>query len=371
MSSSVRRLLPWLWALVITAVAVTAVLQYWIRVEGLVPGTASLRLQRPWALLLCLFAPVALAMRLSERAHSAPRLSFSRATEAARFGPSPRQWCKDIPQALRFCAMVLLGITLSGPQSVHGADRTKVEGIDIVLCLDLSLSMQAADIRPSRFAATKAVVDSFIRRRPNDRIGAVVFGQDAYTLLPLTSDKTALRGVVAGLELGSIDGRGTAIGNALGTALNRLRDSRAKSRIVILLTDGESNSGNISPQQATQFAETMGVKVFTILMGHSDTAPVQQGVDLFGRPVFQNSRMPINPELLKEMAERTGGKDFRAADRQALERSFHVILNQLERSEIEDAGASYLNLYPAIVAAVVLCLLLELVLGYTWLRSWP
>jgi hypothetical protein len=149
--------------------------------------------------------------------------------------------------------------------------------------------MQASDIYPNRFQAMQAVVDEFIRRRPNDRIGAVVFGVDAYTLLPLTTDKEALRGVIAELELGNIDGQGTAIGNALGVSLNRLRQSRAASRVIILLTDGDSNSGNVAPEQAAEFAANMDVKVYTVLMGQSDEAMVQQGTD---QTVVRTNRTP-------------------------------------------------------------------------------
>ena len=175
------------------------------------------------------------------------------------------------------------------------AAPTEVEGIEIVLTLDLSLSMQAADIKPNRFDATKEVVDEFIRRRTNDRIGAVIFGRDAYTLMPLTTDHQALRTSISELELDLIDGRGTAIGNGIGVALNRLRKSTAKSKVVILATDGDSNSGNVSPLQAAEFARALGVKVYTILMGRSGEAPVQTGNDLFGRPVFDTRQLPDQP----------------------------------------------------------------------------
>src|SRR5262249_42945619 len=143
----------------------------------------------------------------------------------------------------------------------------------------------------------------FISRRPNDRLGAVVFGRDAYTLMPLTTDHEALRNVIRELQLGVVDGEGTAIGNALGVGLNRLRRSQARSKILILLTDGDSNAGNLSPDQAAELAGTMRVKVHTILMGVTDDAPQQMGVDIFGRPVMQRSSgNGINPELLRSIA---------------------------------------------------------------------
>ena len=231
-----------------------------------------------------------------------PRLLVSRGADLRALGGGPRVWLAALLTAMRVLAVALLALALMGPQSIHARNATEVEGIDIVLTLDLSLSMQAADIKPNRFDATKQVVDHFIERRPNDRIGAVIFGRDAYTLLPITTDHQALRTMIGELDLNLIDGRGTAIGNGIGVALNRLRKSTAKSKVVILATDGDSNSGNVSPQQAAEYAHALGVKVYTILMGKSEKAPVQTGRDLFGRPVFDRGNFPINPELLKKVA---------------------------------------------------------------------
>jgi Ca-activated chloride channel family protein len=282
-----------------------------------------------------------------------------------------RVWLNAALTGMRVLAVALLALALMGPQSIHARSQTEVEGIDIVLTLDLSLSMQAADIKPNRFDATKQVVDDFIRRRPNDRVGAVIFGRDAYTLLPLTTDHEALRTMIGELELGVIDGRGTAIGNGVGVALNRLRKSTAKSKVVILATDGDSNSGNVSPMQAAEFARALGVKVYTILMGRAGEAPVQTGRDLFGRPVFDRGNFPINPELLKKVAAQTGGEAFQVSDREDLERSFHAILDKLERSQIEDAGRVYGELFPVFAAPALLLLFVELLLAALVLRRWP
>ena len=197
-----------------------------------------------------------------------------------------------------------------------------------------------------------------------------MFGRDAYTLLPLTTDREALRTALRGLQLDQIDGRGTAIGNAVGVGLNRLKRSRAKSKVLILLTDGESNAGNVSPSQAAELASTMGVKIYPVLMGVSDDAPVQRGTGLFGRSIFGTANYPVNPELLDSMAERTGGEFFLVSDREALELSFHRILDTLEKTEIEDAGRMYTELFPAFVGPALLFLLLEL-LVLLFLRRWP
>lgn len=332
----------------------------------------SFRFERPWAALL-LFGPalawLARAVLLRDRA---PRLRTSRTADIAsvsRLGL--RAWMAPSLVGMRVVALTLLAVGLMGPQSIHARDQSEVEGIDIVLTLDCSLSMQASDILPNRFEAMKDVVGEFLRRRPNDRIGAVIFGREAYTLLPLTTDHEALRAMIDELELGMIDGRGTAIGNALGTALNRLRRSTARSRVIILLTDGDSNSGNVSPEQAGEFAATMGVRIYTVLMGQEDQTRVQAGTDVFGRPIWDTGNFPINPELMRRLAERTGGESFLASDRPGLEQSFHEILDRLERSEIEDVGHVYGELFPAFVTPGIALVLLEIVLGALYLRRWP
>ncbi len=331
----------------------------------------AMRFERPWAGLAALLVPLVLWVRGYRDRKHATRIRFSRGADLRAVPAGKRVALRPLLVALRVAALTLLALSLMGPQSIHARDKTELEGIDMVLTLDLSLSMQASDIAPNRFEATQAVVDDFVARRPNDRIGAVVFGRDAYTLLPLTTDKDMLRAAISDLELGLIEGRGTAIGNAVGVALNRLRGSKAKSKVIILLTDGDSNSGNIAPDEAADFAKHMGVKLYTVLMGRSEDARVQQGVDLFGRPLFGHGNFPVNPDLLKRMAQSTGGEAFLATDRQGLERSFHSILDRLKRSEIEDAGAVYGELFPAFVGLAVLWLMIEALLASTWLRRWP
>jgi Ca-activated chloride channel family protein len=330
----------------------------------------QLRFERPWAALLLLAAPMAWFGRVWVQRLARPRLQFSRAAAVRHPKSSWRSRLVNLPSALRTVALALLVVGLTGPQSIHARDTTEVSGIEIIVTLDMSGSMEAADIRPTRFKATKSVVRDFINRRPNDRIGAVVFGRDAYTLLPLTTDREALRTALRGLQLDQIDGRGTAIGNAVGVSLNRLKRSRAKSKVMILLTDGESNAGNVSPSQAADLASAMGVKIYPILMGVSDTAPVQRGTGIFGRAIFGTANYPVNPELLEEMAGKTGGEFFLVSDREALEQSFHQILDALEKTDIEDAGRMYTELFPAFVGPALVFLLIEL-LVLLWLRRWP
>ncbi|MEM9069880.1 MAG: VWA domain-containing protein [Myxococcota bacterium] len=332
--------------------------------------TATFRWERSSAKWL-LFAPLLVLASHYTHRWSRPRLQISRGRELSIQKPGWRTWFSGATVGARTAAATLLVFALMGPQSIHARDSSEVEGIDIVVVMDMSLSMRAADIQPNRFDATKQVVQDFISRRPNDRIGAVVFGRDAYTLLPLTTDKEALRTVIQELELELIDGRGTAIGNAVGTALNRLRNSNAESKTVILLTDGDSNAGNVSPDQAAELAATMEVKVFSILMGQTEDTRVQRGVDLFGRPLFDVGNFPVNPELLQRLSTRTGGEYFQVSDRRALERSFHEILDELEKTEMEDAGRVYGELFPAFLWPAVILLFLEVLTGVLLLRRWP
>ena len=383
-------LMPVLWTLAFL-IPMTYVVVWTIEsVYGVPISDDTFQFERPWAALLLLAAPLVLVARGWLQDRRAPRLKLSRVHDLAMIGRRGfRTWLRHAPTGARTVAVLLLGLALMGPQSIHARDSAEVEGIDIVLTLDLSLSMQAADIQPSRFNAMKEVVDDFVRRRPNDRIGAVVFGRDAYTLMPLTTDKQALRSAIAELELNMIDGRGTAIGNAVGTAINRIKDSEAESRVIILLTDGDSNSGNVSPQQAATIARTLphprnrtetdpearerrtGAKIYTIMMGQSDNARVQQGTDVFGRAMWDQGNFPINPELLREMAESTGGEYFQATDRRGLERSFHQILDRLERSEIEDTGRVYGELFGALLWPALALLVLEMLASALVLRRWP
>lgn len=366
-----KALRPIVFTLLLSAAAAALCLLVIERVYEVPLTPRSFRFERPLAASLLGAGLLVLIARGYLNHKRRPRLQMSRVLDFKELPEGPRVWLDPLLTATRVVSVLLMSLALMGPQSIHARDATEVQGIDIVLTIDLSLSMQAADIRPNRFVASQAVVDDFILKRPNDRIGAVIFGRDAHTLLPLTTDHEALRSMIGELELGVIEGRGTAIGNAIGTALNRLRKSDAKSKVVILLTDGDSNSGNVSPLQAADFAKALGVKVYTILMGRSDKAPVQSGLDLFGRPVFDRGNFPVNPELLKQVASQTGGQAFQVADRAALERSFHTILDTLERSQIEDAGRVYGELFPVFVWPALLLLFLELTLGSFVLRRWP
>jgi Ca-activated chloride channel family protein len=275
-----------------------------------------------------------------------------------------------LPAVLRVVAIALLVLALARPQTRERGGRVEVEGIDIVLALDLSNSMEATDLLPNRLEAAKRVVDDFIKRRRSDKIGLVVFGREAFTHCPLTLDYSVLRTMLAEMQLGLIDGAATAIGNAVGVALARLRKSDAKSRVIILLTDGDNNSGNVTPAQAARYAHAMGVKVFTILMGPKE-GEVTAGRDLFGRPIRLRRQYPVNPKLLQEIATKTGGKAYRATDRQALEQNFESILDELDKSTRRDVAAVYSDAYRPFAALALILILLELLLSLTRFREFP
>jgi Ca-activated chloride channel family protein len=277
-----------------------------------------------------------------------------------------------LPQALRIVAIALVAVALARPQKLT-ADATEVEGIDIVVALDVSNSMQEQDLLPDRITAAKRVIDNFIRRRESDRVGLVIFGREAFTQCPLTLDNQALRLLLAQVRLGLIDGQGTAIGNALGTAINRLRKSTAKSKVVVLVTDGDDNASKLDPRKAAAFAQTFGIKVFTILIGQ-DVAQAADptGVDRFGNVISGNRpRYPVNPKLLEEIAGATGGMPYLATDTQALEHRFQAILEDLDRSKLKAQKPHYAELYPMFIFPALFLVLLEIALSLTRFRRFP
>lgn len=332
-----------------------------------------LHLARPWALLLLAFLPLALlALGLAWR--RAPRLRHPRAAAltAAGRGLVARTWW--LPQALLLLALALAVAALARPQArQREPERRSVEGIDIVIALDLSTSMRAADFKPvDRITVAKEVLRDFIRRRSSDRIGLVVFAGDAYTQAPLTLDYGILSTLVDQLRIGVIED-GTAIGNALATAVNRLRESDAKSRVVILITDGDSNAGQLSPREAAAIAKAMGVRVFPILVGKGGVVPYPVGQDPFGNVVYQPTALPVNPELLKEIAAITGGAYANAGDKRELEQGLQAVLDRMEKTRIFERSASsrVVELFPRLLLPAFWLAALGLALGLTRWRTFP
>ncbi len=292
---------------------------------------------------------------------------------------------RDLPGMVRVAALALAILAIARPQNVLRGENTDEKGIDIVLVLDLSGSMRAlmdADSAPARPAGgqatrltrldtAKEVILDFIARRRNDRIGVVVFGRAAYILSPPTLDKSLLASLVSKMELGLIDGNGTAIGDAVGTGVARLRRSSARSKAIILLTDGDSNAGSIAPDYAAHLAQTQAVKVYTVQIGNGDDVDVQDGTDIFGQPKFVREHFPVNPELLRRMASTTGGDSFVANDKKGLEQSMHQILDKLEKTRFESQVATMEDLFPFLLLPAVALLALEALIRVLIVRRFP
>ena len=303
-------------------------------------GLTTLSFAHPLALLGLVAAPLA-AWLLLRRRGTQPRLVLPSIVVARSIPPSAwaRLWW--LPGALLIAALALTSLGLSGPRlRANTRQDLAVEGIDIVVAFDLSTSMLAADFRPKdRITVAKEVLKNFISSRQNDRIGLVVFAGEAYTQCPLTLDYRVLEELLEQVRTGVITD-GTAIGNALATAVNRLRESTAKSRVVILITDGDNNAGNISPLQAADIAKELGIKVFTILIGKGGRVPYPTGTDLFGRTTYEPVEIDVNPELLQQIAKATSGSYYAATDKETLENGLRGVLDSLEKSKIYEASGT-------------------------------
>ena len=333
----------------------------------------GLSFAHPWALLGLAAAPLA-AWLLLRRRQRLPRLVLP--TVAAARGLRPSLWARLwwLPGALAIAALVLTAAGLSGPR-LRGAQRQdlSVEGIDIVVAFDLSTSMLAADFRPKdRITVAKEVLKNFIGSRQNDRIGLVVFAGEAYTQCPLTLDYRVLEDLLEQVRTGVIVD-GTAIGNALATAVNRLRESTAKSRVVILITDGDNNAGNISPLQAAEIAKELGIRVYTILIGKGGRVPYPTGTDLFGRTTYEPVEIDVNPGLLQQIATTTNGSYYPATDKESLESGLRQVLDSLEKSKIYESSGTiqYDEWYPRLFFPAALLGLCGLLLRSTRLAGTP
>ena len=280
-----------------------------------------------------------------------------------------RYYLRHLPFALRAAAFALLVVALARPQDVEQNVRTNTEGIDIMLAIDVSGSMLARDFRPDRITAAKEVAGSFIADRYGDRIGLVAFAGEAFTQSPLTTDQGTLQTLLARIRSGLIED-GTAIGNGLATAINRLRESEAKSKVIILLTDGVNNRGEIAPLTAAEIAKAQGIRVYTIGVGTEGMAPYP-AIDMFGNITFVNQKVEIDEKTLTAISDMTGGKYFRATDKAKLKAIYDEI-NQLEKSKVEvTEHVSYHELYLAWVLAALGLLLAEFLLANLVLKRIP
>lgn len=317
--------------------------------------------------LLALLAVPALAWTAWRGHRPQPGVRFSVAADAAAVGTGGWARWRALPGALLLLAYALGVVALARPQERDASVERSTEGIDIVIALDISTSMTAEDFVPNRFEAAKAVAADFIRSRESDRIGLVVFAAQAYTQAPLTLDYPFLLTMLREVQMGLIED-GTAIGTGLATATARLRDSDAASKVVILLTDGQNNRGQVDPQTAAEAAAAFGVRVYVIGVGG-------EGGALTSRLPFGGRRLQPAPEVdeeaLRAVAETTGGRYFRATDAQAL-REIYDAIAELERTEIEETVLLDVEeRYPWFLWPALACLVAAVALSTTRLREVP
>ncbi|UZR92824.1 vWA domain-containing protein [Chondrinema litorale] len=284
-------------------------------------------------------------------------------------GKSYKHYLRHLPPVLRALIFVLLVTVLARPQSLDSWENTSVEGIDIIITTDISGSMLAKDFDPDRLEASKEVAKEFIKNRPNDRIGLVVFSGESFTQCPLTTDHSVLINLFGDIKSGMIKD-GTAIGMGLASAVNRLKESDAKSKVIILLTDGVNNSGSIAPLTAAEIAEKFNIRVYTIGVGSQGTAPfpVQSP---YGGIQYVDQEVEIDEEILQQIAEMTKGEYFRATDNESLVEVYKKI-DQLEKSKIDvtEFSKKKEEFLPFAILAVFL-LLIEILFRNTILRTVP
>jgi len=272
---------------------------------------------------------------------------------------------------LRLIALALLITALARPQTVDVSTKTKTtRGIDIVMAIDVSASMLAKDLKPNRLEALKTVAAEFIQGRPNDRIGLVEYAGESYTRTPITSDKSIVQRSLRDIKYNTIIDGGTAIGMGLATSVNRLKDSKAKSKIIILLTDGVNNSGFIDPNTASELAVEYGIKTYTIGIGTNGMAlsPMSQS-QTTGQFIYGRVQVEIDEDLLKEITDVTGGQYFRATDNRKLKEVYKEI-DELEKTDVEEFKFyNYEEKYRPLALLAGILLLIELLLRFTIFRS--
>jgi len=270
---------------------------------------------------------------------------------------------------LRIIAIAVLIIALARPQTRSESAKTKItEGIDIVMAIDVSASMLSQDLKPNRFEALKKVASQFVKDRPNDRIGLVIYAGESYTKTPVTSDKSIILNALSELTYGQIED-GTAIGMGLATAVNRLKESKAKSRVIILLTDGVNNTGFIDPQTAAELAAEYGIKVYTVGIGTNGMALSPYALNIDGSIIYRMQQVDIDEPLMKKIAKTTNGRYFRATNNQKLQQIYDEI-NQMETTKVEEFKYTEVDeKFRLWVLIAGVLLLLEFLLKHTLFRN--
>ena len=346
------------------------------------------RWSEPWALAALAVVPLVFYRAVFGEDRRTPRLRLGTLQPLAVGPAGARVFLRDVPGIARSVGLILCIAALARPLNTLRPISTDEEGIDMVVALDLSGSMQAVldnvpedlrtympparpGIRPTRLDVAKAVLRDFIARRKTDRIGVVVFGASAYVVSPPTLDYHLLDELVKRMDTRLIDSNGTAIGDALGVAVARLRRSTAKSKAIILLTDGANQGGRLAPEYAAKLANVVGAHIYSIQIGQGDEAEILQGADLFGQARYVRMPFPVNPKLLKALSDQTGGHTYVATDAKGLQASFHDVLDKLEKTKLSASVAHFEDLYRFLLVPGVLLLALDAVLRALVLRRFP
>ena len=326
----------------------------------------NIEFANPKLLWLLLIVPLAIVWYVLRHRKQEASVRFSDMSDFAKLPRTWKAYLRHLLFALKMMALALLIVALARPQSSSTNSTSNIEGIDIVMAMDVSGSMLARDLKPDRLTAAKNVASDFVKGRPGDRMGLVIFSGETFTQVPLTTDHGVMLNMLAEMKNGLIDD-GTAIGDGLATAISRLKDSEAISKVVILLTDGLNNAGSVDPYTAAEIAKLYGIRVYTIGVGSYGTAPYPVQTP-FGTQI-QQMKVEIDEKLLTTIANQTGGKYFRATSNQKLDEVYQEI-DKLERSKIEVTEFRRLHeeFYPLVAWALAL-LLLEFLLRKTIFRT--
>ena len=318
---------------------------------------------------LFLAIPVVIAWQIWKRNQQTATLKIS-SLKGFKASGSFVAKLKPVLFVFRIAALSLIIVAMARPRTVDVSSKTKTtKGIDIVMAIDVSGSMLAKDLKPNRMEALKDVAENFVMARPNDRIGLVVYASEAYTKTPVTSDKAVVIDALKSVKYDRVLQDGTGIGMGLTTAVNRLKDSKAKSKIIILLTDGVNNAGFIEPETASDIAKQYGIKVYTIGIGTNGMAEFPYAIAPDGSFLFRMMKVEIDQELMKSIAAKTGGKYFRATSNSSLKTIYNEI-NKLETTEIEELKFyDYDEKFRPFALAACALLLLEIGLRKTVFRS--
>ncbi len=327
----------------------------------------NIELAQPWLLLMLALVPVMIwwyVRKYSRRQGTFTISSLRQVPDQQSFKTALRH----LPFIARVLAVICIIVALARPQTRYDEELVSGEGVDIILCIDVSGSMLAQDLEPNRMEAAKEVAANFVSSRLTDRIGLVIFSGESFTLTPLTTDQTNLRTQIYNIKSGQLED-GTAIGMGLATSVERLKESKAKSKVVILLTDGENNGGFIDPNTAKELAKSFGIKVHTIGVGSEGMAMMPVQTD--GGIIMQQEKVNIDEKLLTQIATETGGRYFRATNNEGL-KNIYAEIDKLEKSKVEVTALHRYNekFFPLALAAIAL-LALEALLKFTVFKKFP